>query len=454
MDIKQLREKRAGIWKQMTDILVESEKRTAAPGETHEGQPLMTAEDRSKYSGLEGELEGLTAEIDTRTKHEATAARLGAPQGVEVAAFGNPADATGDPQSSYTEAFRSYVRKGMAKLDGETRSIIEKGYSQLSGAEQRDLGIGTGAAGGFMVPQGFLAKITEVLKYYGPVRSLANTIQTSSGQPLPWPGVDDTANVGAILGENTAITAQDVVVSTKTLNAFMYTSLLVKVSWQLLNDDAFDIETFLARKLGQRIGRIQNTHFTNGVGTTQPLGLLPGLLAGANKRAVMASGNTLNVSLNGAIDAIHAIDFAYRQKYNPTQGVGNLSTQGGPGSVGAGSGPAWMMRDATLALFRKLVDSQGRPLWQLAVNLGDPDTLLGYPVFVNPDIPAVGVSAVCAVFGNFDAAYLIRDVAGVQMVRLDERFADQLQAGFFAFCRTDAVTDDTNAAAQLVNSAT
>ena len=456
--IKSMREQRAGVWKQMTDILTSSEKRSAAPGEQHEGQPLMSAEDRSRYSQLETELEQLTEEIDTRSRHEATAAKLGQPQGVELAAAGARAGGHGaeaDPESSYTEAFRSYVRKGMAKLDGETRSKLEAGFSSLSGAESRDLGVGTGAAGGFLVPQGFLAKITEVLKYYGPMRSVANVIQTTSGQPLPWPGVDDTANVGAILGENTAITAQDVTVTHQTLNAFMYTSLLVKVSWQLLNDDAFDIETFLARKLGQRIGRIQNTHFTNGVGTTQPLGIIPGLAAGKNLKFTLPTGNTLSVTLNGLISTIHAIDFAYRQRFVPTQGPGNLSTEGGPGSIGAGGDSVgWQMADSTLAAVRQLVDSQGRPLWQLAVNLGDPDTLLGYPVFVNPDVPAMGVSHTCAIFGNYQAAYVVRDVAGVQMVRLDERFADQLQAGFFAFCRTDAITDDTAAAAVLVNSAT
>jgi len=453
--IKSMREQRAGVWKAMTDILTASETRSAAGGE-QAGQPLMTAEDRSRYGKLEVELGNLSEEIDTRSRHDAIAAKLGAPQGVELATAGVHAGASGaatDPSATYTEAFRSYVRKGMAKLDGETRSQLETGYSSLSGAEQRDLGVGTGSAGGFMVPQGFLAKITEVLKYYGPMRSVANVIQTSSGQPLPWPNVDDTANVGAILGENTAITAQDVVVGHNTLNAFMYTSKLVKVSWQLLNDDAFDIETFLARKLGQRIGRIQNTHFSTGAGTTLPLGLVPGLAAGANKNVVMGTGHTASVTLNDLIKTIHSIDFAYRQRYTPTGGAANLSNVGGPGQT-AGAGAAWMMADSTLAQVRMLVDSQGRPLWQLAVNLGDPDTLLGYPVFVNPDIAALGVTQTVAVFGNFQAAYVIRDVAGVQMVRLDERFADQLQAGFFAFCRTDAMTDDTNAAAVLISSAT
>ena len=456
--IKALREQRASAWKQMTDILTASEKRVTAPGEQNVGQPLMTAEDRSRYGKLETELEGLTEEIDTRSKYDAIAAKLGQPQGVELAQAGVHAGATGaaaDPSATYTEAFRSYMRKGMASLNAETRSQLEGGYSSLAGAEQRDQGVGVTTAGGFLVPQGFLAKITEALQYYGPMRSVANVIQTSSGQPLPWPSNNDTANVGAILAENTAVTALDIVIGSQTLNAFMYTSRLVKVSWQLLNDDAFDIETFLARKLGQRIGRIQNTHFTTGAGTTLPLGIVPGLAAGVNQRFTSPVGNTLLIPLNSLISTIHKIDFAYRQRFVASQGAGNLSTVGGPGSIGAGgSSVGWMMSDTALATIRQMVDSQGRPLWQLAVNLGDPDTLLGYPVFVNPDIAVPAANAITAVFGNYQAAYVIRDVAGVQMVRLDERFADQLQAGFFAFCRTDGQTDDTRAAALLVQSAT
>lgn len=457
--IKALLEKRASTYKEAMAILDVAEKRDARPGEHNEGQPRLTGEQTKRFKELTAEVDRLGEEIDTRKQADALEQRMNAPVGTaDLLGGGRPANAGGNETAvtndSYGEAFRSWLRRPyQGQIAPEKRAILDRvNNSDRAAIEFRDLGVGTGAAGGFMVPQGFLLKITEALKYYGPVRSVSNVIETASGQPLPWPGNDDTANVGAILAENTAITAQDVTITQKTLNAYMYTSLLVKVSWQLLNDDAFDVETFLARKLGQRIGRIQNTHFTVGTGSGQPQGFQTS--AAVTQGFTLPTGNTTSLTYAGLVQTIHKVDYAYRQRFVPSQGPANLSTQGGPGSVGAGNTVGWQMNDATLAAVRSLVDSQNRPLWQLALNLNDPDTLLGYPVYVNPDIPVMAANAKSAFFGTWDAAYLIRDVAGVQMVRLDERFADQLQAGFFAFCRTDATVDDPKAIAYLQNSAT
>jgi HK97 family phage major capsid protein len=92
-------------------------------------------------------------------------------------------------------------------------------------------------------------------------------IDTDSGAPMNWPTVNDTANVGAILAENTQVTEQDVTFGQTPLGAYMYTSRLVRVSYQLLQDSAFNLDEFLRDILGERIGRILNQHFTTGTGS-------------------------------------------------------------------------------------------------------------------------------------------------------------------------------------------
>ena len=162
----------------------------------------------------------------------------------------------------YADAFYAYLRHGMSGMDPEQRSALQP-YFGTSG-ESRAMGTTSVAVGGALIPQEFYRRLVEALKAIGGVRqSRATIVQTDSGAPMPIPLVDDTANIGAILAENTAVTEQDFAFAQKTLGSFMYTSKLVRVSFQMLQDSAFDIESWLARALAMRLGRAINAHFTD-----------------------------------------------------------------------------------------------------------------------------------------------------------------------------------------------
>jgi HK97 family phage major capsid protein len=202
---------------------------------------------------------------------------------------------------------------------------------------------------------------------------------------------------------------------------------MVKVSFQLLNDSAFDLGAFLPRKFGQRLGRAVNAHFTNGTGGgTQPTGLIPNLVVGKTG----TTGQTLSVIYDDLIDLIHSVDPAYR---------GNAR---------------FMLNDLSVRVVRKIKDSTGQPIWQPGMQNGVPDSLLGYPLTVNQDVPVMAANAKSIAFGDFQQAYVIRQVQGVQTMRFDERFADALQVGFLAFARYDGNVDDAGAAKLYQNSAT
>jgi HK97 family phage major capsid protein len=317
------------------------------------------------------------------------------------------------------------MREGTTELTSEERSALRTGW--VDGKELRAQGVATGAAGGYLVPPAFRAKMVEAQRFFSSMRDVAEVITTETGATLPWPTADDTANVGAILGENTQVTEQDVTLGQADIGAYTYTSKLVRVSLQLLNDAAFDFETWLAAKLGQRIGRAQNAHFTTGTGTAQPEGVQTNAVIGKTG----ASGQTTSVTYDDLIDLIHSVDPAYRN-----------------------SGRArFMLNDATLAAARKLKDAQGRPLWEPSVQVGVPDGLLGYGYTINQDMPAMAAGVKSILFGDFAAGYLIRDVQDVQLLRLSERYADYLQVGFLAFARTDGTPQDTAAYRAYANAA-
>lgn len=312
--------------------------------------------------------------------------------------------------ASERDAFRGYLRTG-------------------NDAELRAQGVATGAAGGYLVPQAFRNYVAETMKAFGSVRAVSEVIRTTDGADMPFPTNDDTTNIGAILGENTQVTEQDLTLGTKTLRAYAYTSKMVRVSLQLLQDSAFDLDPWLARKLAQRIGRAQNPHFTTGTGTAQPEGIQTNATVGKTGIA----GQTTTVIYDDLVDLVHSVDPAYRA---------------------AAEDCAWMMGDATLAAVRKLKDTTGQPLLEPDIKAGLPNTLLGYRVVVNPDMPAMAANAKSILFGNFRAGYVIRDSADFSLLRLVERYADFLQHGFLGWQRSDGLVQDASAYKAYRNAAT
>ncbi|WP_459246969.1 phage major capsid protein [Streptomyces youssoufiensis] len=413
--LQTLLDQRAGAW----DKAQEFQNRAAT-------EEKMSAEDRAAWDAALADVERLSVDIEREERH----ARLAAVDYSQVIDATKEADderhGGEDRAAAYADAWRTWMRDGASELSSQERTALRTGW--VDGKELRAQGVATGAAGGYLVPPAFRAKMVEAQKFFSSMRDVAEVITTETGATLPWPTNDDTANVGAILAENTQVTEQDVTLGQADIGAYTYTSKLVRVSLQLLNDSAFDMEDWLARKLGERIGRAQNAHFTTGTGTNQPEGVQTNAVVGKTG----ATGQTTSVTYDDLIDLIHSVDPAYR----------------------LGGRAAWMLHDTTLAAARKLKDGQNRPLWEPSVQVGVPDTLLGYRYSVNQDMPTMAANAKAILFGDFFAGYLIRDVQDVQLLRLAERYADYLQVGFLSFARTDGTPQDTAAYKAYRNAAT
>lgn len=398
----QLREQRANIWSQMQEVMAAAER---------DGRDL-TAEERATYDRGEADLDRLGDDIERQERHEAREREMS-----RVDRTGVVPDQRGDQEDDgqrtagemYARAFTSWMRRGSTDISGEERAALQAGW--VSGQELRAQGVATTTAGGYLVPPAFRARVVEAMQFIAPMRQYAEVITTETGANLPWPTVDDTANEGAILAENTQVTEQDVVLGQASIDAYMYTSKLVRVSYQLLNDNAFNLEAFLGRTLGVRIGRVQNRHFTVGTGTSQP----DGIVTNAAVAKQGAAGQTTTVTYDDLIDLTDSLDPAYT-------GGGDIR---------------FMMSQTARKVIRKLKDTQNRPLWEPSLVAGTPDNVLGYGIILNNNMPAPAASAKSILFGDFREAYLIRDVQGFQLLRLSERYADFLQVGFLGFQRSD-----------------
>ena len=236
-----------------------------------------------------------------------------------------------------------------------------------------------------LVPAGFRTKLVEAVKSIAAMRQVAEVITTETGNTLPWPTVDDTANEGVLIGENVQNTEQDFTFGTKQLEAYMYSSTIVRVSFQILQDSAFDLDTWLAKGLGQRIGRIQARHFTVGAGTTEPDGIATSATAGVTG----VTGQTTTVGYDDLMSLSESIDPAYIEG-------GNCN---------------WMMSQDARKMVRKIKDNQNRPLWEPSLAKGAPDSLLGHGVVLNNYVPVPAANAKSILFGDFREAYVIRDAS-------------------------------------------
>jgi HK97 family phage major capsid protein len=273
-------------------------------------------------------------------------------------------------------------------------------------AYKRAQSVGVDTAGGYTVPEGFVPNLERALLDFGGMREEAEVIRTATGNDLPWPTTDDTSNKGIEIAENTAVTEQDVVFGQTIWYAWKYTSKMVKVSAELLQDTAFDLPSILGSMLGERLGRITNERYTTGDATNKPEGITVGSTLGVTAAAVNA------VTADELINLQHSVDPAYRMNGR------------------------FMFNDTTLRNIRKLKDGNGQYLWQPGLQAGVPGVLLGQGYRINQDMPAMTTGLIPIVYGDL-MKYKIRDIQSIRFRRLVERYAESDQEAFVAFFRTD-----------------
>ncbi|MES2789968.1 MAG: phage major capsid protein [Planctomycetota bacterium] len=276
---------------------------------------------------------------------------------------------------------------------------------------KRDLTISTGSSGQYMIPQGFISNLELALLYFGPMLRVSDVWRTSSGNPIPWPTMNDTGNIGEMLAESASVgSSVDPTFGQKLFGAYKMSSKVIKYPYELTEDSSFNLGAVLPTALGTRLGRIINKYCTTGTGTNEPQGIVTGSSLGKTTASATA------VVYSELIDLIHSVDIAYREQ----PGVG------------------WLLHDLIIAALRKLVDGQSRPLWQSGLQDGVPDRLLGYGVNTNNDMDsALTTGKKIAVFGHLPS-FKIRVVNQIRMRRLTELYAANDQEAFVGFLRIDS----------------
>ncbi len=405
-DEKELLEKRGRIIDKQESLLQQA---------SDEGREL-NEDEQKRFDNMEDEYSKITKQIENTRKldekksqveerAEAKADKLSFQDGEK-----RTKDEVLEKEEKRSNAFKKYLAYGENQMDAEERQILGEMRAQST----------TDAAGGYTIPEGFSNEIESGLLAYGGMFEAARIFQTESGNDLPWPTEDNTSQKGEILSENTQVNEQDLTFGSTTLEAYMYSSKLIRVSLQLLQDTAFNMEEFVGGKLSERLGRILNEHFTTGTGNSQPNGVVTASSEGKETTSPTA------FTFEDVIDLKHSVDPAYR-----------------------GPNARFMFSDSTLATIKKLSvgSSDARPLWQPSFVVGEPDRIDGSLYTINQDVADSGTASnKFMLYGDF-SKYIIRDVLGTQIMVLRERYADYHQIGILGFSRYDGDLIDAGAGA-------
>lgn len=400
MTIQNLRE-RLGALKKEARNLVENK-----------GSATWTKEEQTQFDNMVDEAERIERQIEAHQRlldNEAEDSFSKLPT-KEKGAKVDPAMA----------AYENYLRKMSNRLTPQEIEAIRNTMSTTTGSE-----------GGYTVQPIVASTLIEALKDFGAMRRLATPLTTTNGADLSFPSTDGTSEEGEIIAQNQSATDGDVAFGTVPLNTYKFSSKVIAIPIELLQDSNIDVVALVNNRLRERIGRIQNRMFSVGTGTAQPFGITTAATAGK----VGATGQTLTVTYDDLVDLVDSIDPAYQ--------IAGLKFQ---------------FAQAVRRVVRKIKDTTGRPIWTPSYDEGmsakTPDLLLGYPVEINNHMPVPAANAKSISFGDH-SKYMVRDAMELTMFRFeDSAYLKKGQVGFLAWARAGGNLTDTNAVKVYQHSAT
>ena len=382
--INDLRAQRAKTWEQ-TKAFLDSHRNDKG---------VLSAEDTATYEKMEKEIVDLGHEIERQERLDAFERELNTPVNTPITQKPDTAKVdtkTGRASDAYKKAFWAQARTKGGMLTAEIRNALQEGVD---------------TEGGYLVPDEFEQTLVASLEAENVVRSLAHVITTASGShKIP---VVATKGTAAWVDEEGTIPEGDDAFGQQLIGAHKVATM-IKVSEELLNDAAFDLEAYFRSEFARRIGNKEEEAFLTGDGSGKPTGIFN--TTGGGQLGVTAASATA-ITADELIDLFYSLNSAYRKN------------------------AVWLLNDSTMKNIRKLKDSTGQYLWQPSLQAGEPDRVLGYKVYTSAyfPVPAPGKAAVA--FGDF-SYYNIGDRGSRSIAELKELFAGNGMVGFVAKERVD-----------------
>jgi HK97 family phage major capsid protein len=401
---KRLRDRRLNVWNEAKKIAED------AAGENR----AFTPEEQGKWDAMQEEMTTLDTRIGAVLDTEK---RAKAADDAFNDLEGRPREQR-EGQAGHGGVQAEEIRKWARGEEGAPRALDIRHQGQGPINYRTLLTTGNVSA---TVPTDFYDQlIAHLIEVSGVMQTGPTVLNTGGGETLQIPKT--TGHSTAVTAaQGVAIPTSDPAFSFQTLSAYKY-GILLQVARELIDDTAVDLLGYLAMQAGRALGNSFGTALSVGTGTNEPSGVVTGSTVGVTG----GSGSAGAPSYANLVDLEYSVIAPYRQSRSCY----------------------WLARDATIGGFRKIVDSNGRPVWEPSAVLGSPDLLLGKPLVADPFVPAQAASALCIAFGDF-SQYFVRLVGGVRFERSDDFAFGQDLVTFRAILRGDGTLVDRTGAIKL-----
>lgn len=397
MKLHEMKQKRDTIARQMR----------ALNDEAKEQKRAFSDDEETRWLDMNKELDGLDAQIQREEKLRSLDEQSVRDEYARDEQF--QSEDGGTKEERQAKAFESYLRHGFAELSSEEKS------------ELRAMGATNAAKGGVITPTNFVNKVVESMAMYGGLSSVATLLNTQDGRAMTWGVSDGRTDMGEMLAENTEASKSDPEFSSVEIGAKKGSSKIILVSNELLQDGGIDVDAFIARRIGQRLGRLESYQIVQGDGTDKNV-------KGLNRQVKLKhqAASATGVTYEDLISLKHKVDPAYRN----------------------GPKTRWAFNDDTLKGFKLMKDNMGRPLWMPSVAGQAPATIDSDEYVIDQAIDSAGAGKNSIFYGDWQSL-ILRRVKYLTMRRLTERYAEFDQMGFLGFHRFDVLLEDVAAIGAL-----
>lgn len=369
--LQNLIEKRAKAW-EGAKAFVESKK---------DKDGLLKEEDVQTYNEMEAKIAQFSSEIERVSRMEQMEKELSKPMNTPL---------TGKPMA---EKMQSEKEQKNAMHKEAMLKALRSNFRQVDNVLQEKVD----ADGGYLVPEEYDNRLIQSLEGENIMRQLGHTLTTSGDHKI---NIAATTPAAAWIDEGGQLTFGEATFKQALLDAHKL-HVAIKVTEELLYDSAFNLENYILEQFGKALANAEEDAFLNGDGTGKPTGVFHQTNGGTYLTEVAT------LKADDIINLIHALKRPYRK------------------------GAVFILNDKTIAAIRKLKDNNGAYMWQPSYQVGEPDRLLGYPVYTSQFAPENKIA-----FGDF-SYYNIGDRGTRSFKQLTELFAGNGMIGFVAKERVD-----------------
>ncbi|MDW4496818.1 phage major capsid protein [Sulfitobacter sp. D35] len=368
------------------------------------GAPSPAEEVRQAVTGFVRDFKSFQDDIETRIQHnEERLTMLDRKTHLQRTPLGGAIDA-GAP---HIKAFNAYLRSG----DDDGLRGLEMEAKSLSTAVNSD--------GGYLVDPQTSETVKSVLNATASIRSIASVVNVEA---TSYDVLIDHGDAGAGWAtEGGASVETDTPKIDRITIPLHELSALPKASQRLLDDSAFDIESWLAGRIADKFARAEAAAFVAGDGIDKPKGFLAHTAVDNDVWAwgnlgYVPTGVDGDLTADAIVDLVYALGAQYR------------------------ANASFVMNSKTAGRIRKLKDADGRFLWSDGMAAAEPARLMGYPVLIAEDMPEIASGSFAIALGDFAAGYTVAERPDLRVLR--DPFSAKPHVLFYATKRVGGDVSD------------